>query len=65
MEESNPVVYSLCVEDIQNVALEEFGRALTDGEVEIVREHLGDYIQWYDIIETVINVHLISPPFSR
>jgi hypothetical protein len=33
MEESNPVVYSLCVEDIQNVALEGFGRALTEGRL--------------------------------
>lgn len=65
MKESNPVVYSLCVEDIQNVALEEFGRALTDGEVEIVRKHLGDYIQWHDIIETVIRVHVVSVPFSQ
>jgi hypothetical protein len=65
MEASNPVVYSLCVEDIQNVALEEFGRALTDGEVEIVQEHLGDYIQWHDIIETVIRVHIVSATSSQ
>jgi hypothetical protein len=65
MEERNSVVYSLCVEDIQNVALEGFGRALTEGEIEIVREHLGDYIQRHDIIKTVINVHVILPPFAR
>lgn len=59
MEESSRVVYSLCVEDIQNVAAEEFGRALTDEEIKIVEEHLGDYIKWYDIIETVISVNIL------
>jgi hypothetical protein len=65
MKESNPVVYSLSREDIQNVAREELGRALTSSEIEIVEEHLGDYIKWYDIIETVIRIHVVSTPSAQ
>jgi hypothetical protein len=57
-EENSRVVYSLCVEDIQNVATEELYRTLTDGELEVVEGHLGDYINWYEIIETVIRIHI-------
>jgi hypothetical protein len=57
MEDSG-TVYRLCVEDIQNVANEEFGRDLTDSELEVVIEHLGDYIQWYDIIQGAISNHV-------
>ena len=34
------------------------GRDLTNSELEVVIEHLGDYIQWYDIIEGVISNHV-------
>ena len=61
MEESSRVVYSLCVEDIQNVAAEEFDRTLTGEEIKVVEEHFGDYIKWYDIIEAVIRVHIVRP----
>jgi hypothetical protein len=54
MNDLDRVVYSLCVEDIQNVAEGSFGRKLTDAEVEIVEEQLGDYIKWYDLIEAAI-----------
>jgi hypothetical protein len=49
----------LCVEDIQNVAAEEFSRVLTDEEIEVMEEHLGNYINWYEIIEATIRFHII------
>ncbi|MCA1635669.1 MAG: hypothetical protein LC802_18755 [Acidobacteria bacterium] len=59
MADNERIVYSLNVEDIQNVALEELGRSLTEKEVEIVEEHLGDYIKWYDILESVISNYIV------
>jgi hypothetical protein len=58
MEDDGRIVYSLNVTDIQHVALEEFGRILTEDEIEIVEENLGDYIKWYEIIEMTINNHI-------
>lgn len=58
MKDNNHVVYSLNIDDIQNVAVEEFGRTLTADELEIIEDNLGDYIKWYDIIEMTINEHL-------
>jgi hypothetical protein len=52
------IVYSLNVEDIQAVAVERFGRPLAESELKIVEDNLGDYIQWYDIIEEVITIHV-------
>ncbi len=58
MEGDSRIVYSLNVEDIQTVAVEEFGRALTKDELEIIEDNLGDHIQWYDAIETAIRLNL-------
>ena len=55
MEGNERIVYSLNVQDIQDVASETLGHALTDEQVEIIEEHLGDFIQWHDIIESVIS----------
>lgn len=44
------VVYSLNIEDIQTVAVQEFNRELTDDEIEKVKDSIGKRINWYDII---------------
>jgi len=49
------IVYSINVEDIQNVAEEQLGRELTEKEVNFVEDRLGDYIDWYDSIFFVFN----------
>ncbi len=54
MEGDERIVYSLNVRDIQDVASEILGHVLTDEQVEVVEEHVGDFIQWHDIIESVI-----------
>ena len=48
------LVYSLNVEDLQTVANEELSRDLTEEEIRIVEENLGDYISWYQAIYLTI-----------
>lgn len=47
---NNKIIYSLNVENVQTVALEEMGRELTDKEIERVVERMKEYINWYDAI---------------
>jgi hypothetical protein len=53
-------IYRLQIEDVQNVAREVFGRELTEAELEKVEENLGDYINWFDLIEMTIENHVIN-----
>jgi len=53
--EGNKIVYSLNVEDLQNVADETIGRGLSDQEIEQIEEKLGDFIDWYEAIHNTIN----------
>ena len=48
------VIYSINVEDVQNVAAEQFGRELTEKEVNFVEEKLGGYVDWYESICSVL-----------
>lgn len=47
---SNKIVYSLNVENVQTVALEEMGRELTDKEILRVIDRIPEYINWYESI---------------
>lgn len=58
MEPEKKVIYSLNIEDIQNVAQRSFGRILNEQELTIVENKLGDYIPWYEFIEATIDNHL-------
>jgi hypothetical protein len=49
------IVYSINVEDLQNVAEQELERELTDEEIKIVEERLGDYIDWYGAIALILS----------
>ncbi len=48
------IVYSLNVEDLQTVANDEISRDLTEEEIKIVEENVGDYITWYQAISLAI-----------
>ncbi|HXH19189.1 MAG TPA: hypothetical protein VNJ07_08915 [Chitinophagales bacterium] len=48
------VIYQLTVEDLQNVANEMLGRKLTDKEIKILEEKIGDHINWYDAIQNAM-----------
>lgn len=50
MEEKNNIVYSLNIEDIQTVAIQEIDRELTEDEIEKVKDLIGEKINWYEAI---------------
>jgi hypothetical protein len=52
---NSKIVYSLNVEDIQTVALQEIKRNLSQEEIEKIKESLADQINWYDAIANSIN----------
>lgn len=54
-KDRNEIVYSLNVEDVQKVALEELGRELTAKEIELIEEAIADNINWFDAISNAIN----------
>jgi len=50
------IVYSINVEDIQTVALKQFGKELNNEEIKLVENKTGDYINWFEtIIYTITN----------
>lgn len=51
---SSKIIYSLNIEDVQNVAEQEIERELTKKELKIVEDKVGDYIDWYGAIEMTI-----------
>ena len=55
MAKRNRIVYSINVEDLQTVAEEELERELTDEEIKLVENRLGDYIDWYGTIAMVLD----------
>lgn len=53
---SNYILYSINVEDAQNVANEIIDRDLTDDEIKKVEERIGDYFSnWFDLLEMAID----------
>jgi hypothetical protein len=60
MNDSERIVYSLNVEDMQKVAEEVLERKLTKKEISVVEDSIGDYIDWFDAIEFAIKEHISS-----
>jgi hypothetical protein len=56
----NKIIYSINIGDVQNVALQEYGRELINSELSIVADRIGDYFNWYEAIASVIGAHLIG-----
>jgi len=54
------VIYSLNVEDVQNVAEQELDRELTKKELKIVEDKVGDYIDWYSAIDMTIQNEVLK-----
>ncbi|MCX6844449.1 MAG: hypothetical protein NTX53_19475 [candidate division WOR-3 bacterium] len=57
-ESTRGVVYSINVSDIQDVADQVLDRRLTRRELTLVRESVGDYIDWFEAIENAIHEHV-------
>jgi hypothetical protein len=51
---TNKPLYILTVEDFQTVSIEELGRKLSEKELALVADRVGDKIDWYDIIQESI-----------
>jgi len=49
------IIYSLNIDDVQNVAEQELERELTKKELKIVEDKVGDYIDWHEAISLALN----------
>ena len=54
------IIYSINIEDIQNVAEEEHRRKLSVKELKIIEDKLGDYIDWYGAIDIAIQNEILN-----
>jgi len=59
MIDTSKIIYSINIEDVQNVAEEELERKLTKKELEIIEDKLGDHIDWYSAIDTAIQSEIL------
>lgn len=55
MIDASKIIYSLNIEDVQNVAEEELGRQASKKELKIVEDKVGDYIDWHEAISLALN----------
>ena len=55
MIDTSRVIYSLSIEDVQNVAEEELGRRASKKELKIIEDKVGDYIDWHEAISRSLN----------
>ena len=51
-------IFSINIEDVQNVAEEEIGRTLTGHELGIIVEKIGDQFPWYDALASLISEYV-------
>lgn len=59
MIDTSKIIYSINIEDVQNVAAEELERKLTKKELGIIEDKLGDYIDWYGAIDIAIQNEIL------
>ncbi|MFZ3064097.1 MAG: hypothetical protein WA277_02285 [Nitrospirota bacterium] len=57
---TSKIIYSINIEDVQNVAEEEHGRKLTTKELKIIEDKIGDYIDWYSAIDMAIQNEILD-----
>ena len=55
MIDPEKIIYSINIEDVQNVAEQELERKLTAKELRLVEDKVGNYINWYEAILNAIN----------
>ena len=60
MIDTSRIIYSINIEDVQNVAEEELGRKLSERELEIVEDKICDYIDWYSAIDLTIRNEILN-----
>ncbi len=52
------IVYGINLDDIQKVSLQVLERPLTDAELALVKDSVGDYIDWFQAVENAIQKHI-------
>jgi len=55
------VIYSINVQDLQDVASRVLDRPLTQKEIASVENSVGDYIDWAQAIENAIHQKILIP----
>ena len=55
MENREKIIYSINIKDVKNVAQQEFDIELSEQDLKIIENKIGDYIDWYQAIVDVIN----------
>ncbi len=61
MKNLESIVYSLNVEDVQNVVQETLDRPLAEREIRLVEGAIPNYIHWFDAIVLAIQHHNLRP----
>lgn len=56
---TSKIVFSINIEDVQNVAEEELGRKLTNKELKIIEDKIGEYIDWYSAIDMAMQNEIL------
>ena len=57
-DSNKKIVYSINVSDLQEVANQVLERDLTQKELFLVEESVGDYIDWFQAVENSICKHV-------
>ncbi len=60
MGNEEKVIYSINIEDVQNVADERLDRHLNKEELKRVEDKIGNHIDWYGIISDIIDGMITS-----
>jgi len=55
MKKNDKIIYSINIEDVQNVANEKLNRNLNEDELKLVGNKLGDYIDWFGAISDSVS----------
>ncbi|MFO7725582.1 MAG: hypothetical protein R6V45_08550 [Oceanipulchritudo sp.] len=56
--DKDKIIYSINIEDVQNVANQELGRSLNEKELKIVEDKIGEQIDWFEAIALAISFHI-------
>jgi hypothetical protein len=64
MPKNKKIIYSINIEDVQDVAEQELDRELTIDELKIVADKIGDQFDWYGSIVAVLNQYITTPQCS-
>ena len=61
MIDPEKIIYSINIEDIQNIAKQELDITLTEEELKLVEDKLGDYVGWHEAILHAMNELKLTP----